>query len=180
MQPGQWFAVIGAGGLGQLATQYAKAMGYQVIAIDVNDKALEICKDQGADVTFNSISRMDDYVSEVKRLTDGGVHATAVFSAAAEAYKAAPSIIRPGGVLMAIGISGSPFEASTFDLAIGSYQLKAESTSIPQRMGKAVDFTAKHNIIPEIEVRAGLDDVDKMIRDMKSGISSRRMAVVFE
>jgi propanol-preferring alcohol dehydrogenase len=31
--PGQWVAVLGAGGLGHLAVQYARAMGYRVIAL---------------------------------------------------------------------------------------------------------------------------------------------------
>ncbi|KAL4812505.1 chaperonin 10-like protein [Aspergillus spinulosporus] len=176
---GQWFAAIGAGGLGQLAVQYAKAMGYRVIAIDINDGALETCQRQGADVIINSLSQ-PDYASEVKKLTNGGVHATAVFSGAAAAYKSAPSIIRPGGVLMVIGISSSPLELSTFDLAIGTYVVKSESTSIPQRMAKAVDFTAKHGITPEIKIRSGLEDVDDMVRDMQAGKSSRRMAVVFD
>ncbi|KAL4758041.1 chaperonin 10-like protein [Aspergillus foveolatus] len=179
LMAGQWFAAIGAGGLGQLAVQYAKAMGYRVIAIDINDEALETCKRQGADVIINSLSR-PDYASEIKKLTNGGVHATAVFSGAAAAYRGAPSIIRPGGVLMVIGISSSPLELSTFDLAIGTYVVKSESTSIPHRMAKAVDFTAKYGITPEIEVRSGLEDVDVMVRDMQAGKSSRRMAVVFE
>ncbi|KAL4951851.1 chaperonin 10-like protein [Aspergillus filifer] len=180
IKPGQWFAAIGAGGLGQLAVQYAKAMGYQVIAIDINDKALEACKAQGADVVFNSFSQADSYVGDLKKITNGGVHATAVFSGAAAAYKFAPSIIRPGGVLMVIGISPSPMEVSTFDLAIGTYSIKSDSTGTPQRMGKAVAFTAEHNIMPEIEVRSGLEEVDSMIREMQTGRSSKRMAVVFE
>ncbi|KAL4747792.1 hypothetical protein BDW72DRAFT_206215 [Aspergillus terricola var. indicus] len=179
LKAGQWFAAIGAGGLGQLAAQYAKAMGYRVIAIDINDGALQTCKSQGADVIINSLSR-PDYANEVKKLTNGGVHATAVFSGAAAAYRSAPSIIRPGGVLMVIGISSSPLELSTFDLAIGTYVVKSESTSIPQRMGKAVEFTARHGITPAIEVRSGLEDVDEMVRDMQAGKSSRRMAIVFD
>lgn len=155
-------------------------MGLKVVAIDVNDKALEVCKSQGADMTFNSMSRAGDYVNELKRLTNGGAHAAAVFSASAAAYKAAPSILRTGGILMVIGISSSPLEVSTMDLAIGTYQIKAESTSIPQRLAKAVNFTAEHHIIPEIEIRPGLEDVDQMIRDMKEGRSSKRMAVCFE
>lgn len=180
LQPGQWLAVIGAGGLGQLATQYAKAMGCKVIAIDINDDALQSCKEQGADVTLNSKSRPDDYVSEVKALTDGGVHATAVFSAAVAAYRSAPSLIRPGGMLMVVGIASEPLQVSTFDLAIGRYRIKSDSTGIPQRMKKAIDFTVKHRILPEVEVRPGLEDVDGMIQDMKAGRSSKRMAVVFE
>ncbi|KAI9371755.1 chaperonin 10-like protein [Aspergillus egyptiacus] len=179
LKPGQWFAAIGAGGLGQLATQYAKAMGYQVIAIDISDKPLEACKEQGADVIINSL-KADDYARQVKKMTSGGVHAAAVFSGSAAAYKGAPAVIRVGGTLMVIGISNRPMEVSTFDLAVGSYVIKAESTSTPQRMGKAVEFTAKHAITPEIEVRSGLEAMDEMIREMQAGLSSKRMAVVFD
>lgn len=155
-------------------------MGYKVIAIDINDKALEACKEQGADFTINSKTRADDHVAEIKRITNGGLHATAVFSAAAAAYKGALPLLRPGGLLMVIGISKEPLELSTFNLACQFYRVKSESTGIPQTMGKAVEFTAKHGILPEIEVRSGLEDVNNMVNEMKAGQSSKRMAVVFE
>lgn len=155
-------------------------MGYKVIAIDVNDKALQGCEQQGADVTFNSKLRAKEYVNEVKTLTGAGVHAAAVFSAASAAYKSGLSVIRPSGLLMVVGIASEPLQISTFDLAIGKYRVKAESTGIPQRMKKAVDFTVQHNIIPEMEIRPSLEDLDSMITDMKAGQSSKRMGVVFE
>ncbi|CEL09759.1 hypothetical protein ASPCAL12889 [Aspergillus calidoustus] len=180
LRPNQWFAAIGAGGLGQLAVQYAKAMGYKVLALDINDKALEACKSQGADVTFNTATHSSTYASDIKPLTNGGVHAAAVFSGAPAAYKSAPGIIRPGGVLMVVGISPKPLELSSFDLAIGSYVVRADSTGTPARMGKAVRFTAEHGIVPRIEVRKGLEDVGEMVREMKMGQSNKRMAVVFD
>jgi alcohol dehydrogenase, propanol-preferring len=54
LSPGQWLGVVGAGGLGQLAIQYAKAMSLNVVAVDINDETLEVGKSQGADATFNS------------------------------------------------------------------------------------------------------------------------------
>ncbi|KAL4808005.1 chaperonin 10-like protein [Aspergillus unguis] len=179
LQRGQWFAAIGAGGLGQLSVQYAKAMGFKVIAIDINDNALQTCKDQGADIIYNSSSQ-PEYASEIKKITNGGVHATAVFSGSPAAYKSAPSILRTAGVFMVIGISPKPVEVSTFDLTTGAYVIKADSTGTPQRMGKAVDFTAKHRITPELDVREGLESVDGMVKEMKAGQSSKRMAVVFD
>lgn len=156
-------------------------MGFKVIALDINDKALQVCQEQGADVTVNSLSRANEYVGEVKNLTAGGVHAAAVFSAATVAYKGAPTLIRPGGVLMVVGIPPDSLQVSAMDLVIGNYRLKAESTSIPQRMQKAVDFTAKHQILPQVEVlKEGLEGVNRMIREMEAGHSSKRMAVVFE
>lgn len=71
--------MVGAGGLGQIATQIAKARGIKVIAIDVNNATLEVCKEQGADAIFNSKVNKD-YVEELKKLTNGGCKAACVFS----------------------------------------------------------------------------------------------------
>nr|WDW19288.1 enoyl reductase-like protein [Penicillium meliponae]CAG8993146.1 Dehydrogenase [Penicillium sclerotiorum] len=180
LKPGQWLAVVGAGGLGQLATQYAKAMGFNVVAVDINDKALETCKTQGADLTVNSKSDGESHVDKVKNITQGGVHAAAVFSAASAAYKGALGLIRTGGVLMAIGIPTENIPVSVYDLVVGNYRVKAESTGIPQRMKKAVDFTAEHGIVPQVEIWPSLEDVDQMVKRMQAGESSRRMGVVFD
>ena len=37
VRPGEWIAISGAGGLGHLAIQYAKVMGLQVCAVDIDD-----------------------------------------------------------------------------------------------------------------------------------------------
>jgi len=100
-------------------------------------------------------------------------------SAMHAAYSGAPAIIKNGGVLMVVGLPHNPLKISSMDLALGKYKLKSESTSIPQRMGKAIEFTAKHNIRPEVEQRSSLNDVQGMIDTMKSGQNIKRMAVVF-
>lgn len=64
------------------------------------------------------------------------------------------------------------------DLALGKYKVKSESTSIPQRMKKAIDFLAKHHIKPEVEHRK-LDELDDMVNEMKSGKATKRMLVNF-
>lgn len=182
LRPGQIIAIIGAGGLGQLATQYAKALGLLVIAVDINDETLSVCKRQGADYVFNSLKNKDTYIQEVKKVTpkELGCHAAAVFSASEAAYASTPALLRPGGIWMFIGIANSPIEVSAFHLAIGSYVVKSDSTGTPQRMGPAVEFTAKHGIVPEVDIRKDLNEVQGMIDDMRAGRSTKRMGVVFE
>lgn len=79
LKEGDWLAVVGAGGLGQIATQIGKAMGFKVVALDINDATLDVCKQQGADAVFNSRTNKD-YVEELKKLTAGGAKAACVFS----------------------------------------------------------------------------------------------------
>ncbi|KAF9888475.1 hypothetical protein FE257_008582 [Aspergillus nanangensis] len=178
LKPGQWLGIVGAGGLGQIGAQYAKAMGLKVVAIDINDDALAACKRQGADVIINSTSKT--YIDEVKSVTGGGVDAAAIFAGSNPAYKSSLPIIRTGGLLMAVGIAPQDLGVSTMDLVIGRYRVKGDSTSIPARMPRAVEFTAKHGIMPEVDVRAGLESVNEMVVEMREGRSSRRMGVVFE
>lgn len=64
------------------------------------------------------------------------------------------------------------------DLALGKYRIKSESTSIPQRMKKVVDFLAKHKIRPEVQHRR-LEELDEMVREMRAGKATRRMLVTF-
>jgi propanol-preferring alcohol dehydrogenase len=152
-------------------------MGLNVIGIDINDATLAVCKKQGADAVFNSRFNKD-YVEELKKLTNGGAHAVAVFSDADAAYAAAPNVLRVNGLLMVIGLPKGNLTVNPMDLVLGKYRIKADSTSIPQRMMKAVDFTCKHNVIPEIEFRK-LEELPEMFDAMQAGRATKRMAVVF-
>jgi alcohol dehydrogenase, propanol-preferring len=51
----------------------------KVVAIDINDATLDVCKKQGADVVFNSKTNKD-YAAQLKELTNGGAKAACVFS----------------------------------------------------------------------------------------------------
>ena len=98
LKEGDWLAVVGAGmmllnagwvrgfvltegsgGLGQIATQIGKAKGCKVVAIDINDETLEVCKKQGADAVFNSRTSKD-FAQDLKSITNGGAKAACVFS----------------------------------------------------------------------------------------------------
>jgi len=72
---GQFVAIHGCGGIGLSAIMIAHALGAQVIAIDINDKSLELAKKLGAIATINA-SQNSDIIEQVKTLSHGGVHAS--------------------------------------------------------------------------------------------------------
>jgi alcohol dehydrogenase, propanol-preferring len=53
-RPGEWVVISGAGGLGHLGIQYAKAMGLQVCAVDIDEGKLAHAKRLGADLVVNA------------------------------------------------------------------------------------------------------------------------------
>jgi D-arabinose 1-dehydrogenase-like Zn-dependent alcohol dehydrogenase len=176
LKPNDWLAIIGCGGLGQFAIQYAKAMGAKVIGIDINDEILSNVKSQGADITFNSRTN-PTYVQEVRDLTKSGAAAVAVFSNADPAYKSAPPLVKLGGILMVVGLPHNGVTFDALDIARGTYRVKGDSTGIPQRMPKAIEFTAKHNIRPDVDIRNSLGEVPGMVATMQAGKNTKRMVV---
>lgn len=72
IQPGEWLSVHGCGGVGLSAVMIGAALGARVVAIDINDKALTMAKELGAEATVDgNIDRPSRAVVEV---TGGGAH----------------------------------------------------------------------------------------------------------
>jgi len=73
VQPGQWVAIHGCGGVGISAIMIAHARGARVIAVDINVKALELAKTIGADVLINA-SKEQNIVKVIHDITNGGAN----------------------------------------------------------------------------------------------------------
>jgi alcohol dehydrogenase, propanol-preferring len=71
LDAGSTVVIIGSGGLGQFAIQYARllAPGSRVVAIDANAKKLAVAKDLGAEMAIDALK--EDLVERVKEATDG-------------------------------------------------------------------------------------------------------------
>ncbi|KAF2115234.1 chaperonin 10-like protein [Lophiotrema nucula] len=178
LKPGQWMAIVGCGGLGHLGVQYAKAMGFKVIGLDIADQALEEAKNCGADHVFNSMTDKD-WKSKVVEITGGGVDAAVNFTASKKSYDDCPAIIKPGsGLLMVVGIPRQPLELNALDIALGRYKVKGSNNGTCYNMRPAIEFSAKHNIKPHLTTYE-LEELPKMIEIMNSHKAQGRMGVVF-
>ncbi len=73
IQPGEWLAVHGCGGLGLAAIMIGNAMGATVIAVDVKEDTLSFAHTIGASYAINA--RQEPRVSRaIRDLTGGGAH----------------------------------------------------------------------------------------------------------
>lgn len=73
LRGGEWVAVHGCGGVGLSAIMIASALGANVIAVDIDDRKLDVARSVGAAHTINARS-VDDVVEAVVDLTRGGAH----------------------------------------------------------------------------------------------------------
>lgn len=72
VQPGEWVAVFGCGGVGLSSIMIAKALGAKVIAVDINPEALAKATELGADHVINS--GQANPVEIIRSLSELGAH----------------------------------------------------------------------------------------------------------
>lgn len=73
LKGGEWLAVHGCGGVGLSAIMIGRALGANVVAIDITDDKLELAKALGATTVINS-RQVQDTVEAVRDVTSGGAH----------------------------------------------------------------------------------------------------------
>ncbi|PGH23259.1 hypothetical protein AJ80_02675 [Polytolypa hystricis UAMH7299] len=178
IEKGQWMAIIGCGGLGHLGIQYAKALGYKVIGIDLVDGQLDEAKSMGADAVFNPKTD-SEYASKIKALTDGGCHAAVNFTASTAAYESTPAVLRINGVMVAVGIPNSPLSFQPMDVAMGKFRIVGASNGTPQQVKPCIEFSAKHGIKPHVSYYK-IDQINEMIDILHKGEARGRLAVKWD
>lgn len=96
----------GAGGVGQIAVQWAKHLGATVIATAGSDAKAAIAKSLGADHVF--VQGRDDLAKSVRDVT-GGAGAHVVYdSVGKETFEASLDSLRPLGMMVSFGNSSGP------------------------------------------------------------------------
>jgi alcohol dehydrogenase len=70
---GQWVAIHGCGGVGLSAIMIARALGANVIAVDISDEKLELAEQLGAHTSING-NAVTDVAKAIRDLSGGGAH----------------------------------------------------------------------------------------------------------
>ena len=112
VEPGQWVVLYGAGGLGNLAVQYAKKVfNAHVIAVDINNDKLALAKEVGADIVINGLE-VEDVPGLIKEKTNGGAHSAVVTAVSKVAFNQAVDSVRAGGRVVAVGLPSEMMDLS--------------------------------------------------------------------
>ncbi|KXV79207.1 alcohol dehydrogenase, partial [Acetobacter malorum] len=106
---GNWVAISGVGGLGQMAVQYGVAMGLNVVAVDIDDEKLAIARKLGAALTVNA--RETDPAAFMQKEV-GGVHGGLITAVSTKAFSQAMGYVRAGGTLVLNGLPPGDFPIS--------------------------------------------------------------------
>lgn len=106
-EPGSWVVISGIGGLGRRAVQYAVAMGFRVIAVDIADDKLELAKKHGAEIGMKAADT--DPADEVQERV-GGAHGVLVTAVHEQAFGQVIGMSRRGGTIVFNGLPAGIFD----------------------------------------------------------------------
>ncbi|MGO0059895.1 alcohol dehydrogenase AdhP [Brevibacillus fluminis] len=174
--PGEWVAIYGIGGLGHIALQYAKAMGMNVVAVDIQDDKLELAKELGADITING--RNVDPVAAIEQAV-GGVHGAVSVAVTKKAFEQAYRSVRRGGSLVVVGLPNDELPIPIFDTVLNGVTVKGSIVGTRKDLQEALDFAARGKVKAIIETQP-LDNINEVFDRMVNGQINGRVVLTLE
>jgi alcohol dehydrogenase len=147
-QAGDLVAILGIGGLGHMALQYARHMGFKVVAIGRGSDIAADAMALGAHVYVDN--REEDAVARLKSL--GGAQAIVSMIDDADTVSALLGGMAPEGRLVVLNPGKSPLPVPAGLLVAGQRSILGSITGTPYDNERALNFSVLVDVRPQIEV----------------------------
>ena len=174
-KPGDWVVIVGAGGLGHVAVQYAKAMGLHVAAVDISDEKLELAKNLGAELVVNSAEK--DPVAIIQNQI-GGAHGVLVTAVSPKIFRQSIDMLRRGGTCTLVGLPPGDFPTPIFDVVLKGITVRGSIVGTRKDLQESLQFAAEGKIKPTIETQP-LDAINEVFDRLRRGKVNGRVVINF-
>ncbi len=175
-RPGEWVVISGAGGLGHLAIQYAKTMGLQVCAVDIDDGKLALAKELGADLIVNATH--EGAAEEVKKGTSGGAHGVLITAPSLGAFKQGVEMTRKRGTCVLVGLPPGDFPLPLFDVVANCITIRGSFVGNREDMAETLAFAAQGKVKADIELQP-LTAINDVFDRLEHGKVAGRVVIDF-
>jgi propanol-preferring alcohol dehydrogenase len=176
-RPGEWVVVSGAGGLGHLAIQYAKAMGLQVCAVDIDDGKLAHATRLGADFVVNA-KTTGDPAAAVSKATGGGAHGVLITAPSLPAFKQGVAMTRKRGTCVLVGLPPGEFPLPLFDVVANCITVRGSFVGTRQDMAECLAFAADGAVKADVELQP-LSSINDVFERLAHGDVPSRVVLDF-
>jgi propanol-preferring alcohol dehydrogenase len=173
---GNWVAISGIGGLGHLAVQYAKQMGFNVAAIDVDDEKLELAERLGASLKINAL-KVDP--GEFIKKEIGGAHGVLVTAASLKAFEQGLSMIRRGGTMTLIGLMYGSLKLNIFDTVMNAITVRGSVVGTRRDLAEALEFATEGRVRATVNVEK-LENINSVFDRLRKGEVEGRIVLGME
>ena len=172
----EYLVIIGAGGLGLIAIQLAKAITKaKIICVDMDDKKFETAKKMGADFVVNtnvigSVSTgTGGPVEKIISICNGkGADSVIDFVNAPQTVKTALAVLRKRGNLVLVGLFGGSINISLVTIPLKSLTIQGAYTGNYNDMVELIDLAKKGVIKPVISKRYSIDEANEALENLKA------------
>lgn len=171
-QAGDTVAIFGIGGLGHMAVQYARRMGFRVVALgrgSAADDALAL----GAHAYIDTES--EDAAGKLQAM--GGAQAMIATASDPGTVASLMRGLAPHGRLVLLGAGKAALPVAPGQLVVGERSLLGSITGTPYENEKALDFSVLSGVRAMVETMP-LEQADAAYQRMKSGGARYRMVLV--
>ncbi|CAH9088019.1 unnamed protein product [Cuscuta epithymum] len=146
-KPGMHIGVVGLGGLGHMAVKYAKAFGSKVTVISTSlSKKQEAIDLLGANAFL--VSRDPEQLKAGTNTLDGIINTVS----AVHSLLPLLGLLKSNGKMVMVGAPEKPLDLPVFPLIMGRKLIAGSCIGGIKETQEMLDFSAKHNITPDVEV----------------------------
>ena len=146
-RPGDLVAVIGVGGLGHLAIQFANKFGYKVAAIARGSANATLAKKLGATQYIDSTS--SNVAAALQQL--GGAQAILATAPSSKSMSEAIDGLAPNGRLMVVGADSAAIEVTPIQLILGVRTIQGWASETSADSEDTLRFAELSGVRPMIE-----------------------------
>jgi 2-desacetyl-2-hydroxyethyl bacteriochlorophyllide A dehydrogenase len=178
VQPGEWMLVMGVGGLGVHGVQIGKSVGARVIAVDVDERRLELATMYGADAVL--LFSEDALGASVHRITGGsGADVALETVGLAHTLRASMTCLGTGGRLVMVGYYPSlPFEVESPRVVLDEIEIVGSRAMTRKELTGAVSLLVRGEVKAVVGARYPLEDVNVVIDELRQGRVMGRAVVI--
>ncbi|MER5080582.1 alcohol dehydrogenase catalytic domain-containing protein [Providencia stuartii] len=174
-QAGDTVAVLGVGGLGHMAIQYAKRMGYKVVAIGRGDDIRQMALALGAHEYVDTNKQPLD--EELQRI--GYLDAAIVTINESTLTTVLFNHLSPNGKMVILGAGKAPLVFSSGAMVSGERHILGSITGTPYENEKALNFSVLAQVKPMIETMP-FEHANEAFQIMKSGKANFRIVLTMK
>ena len=171
-RPGDLVAVLGLGGLGHLAVQFAARMGFETVAVARGVRHAETATELGAHHYLDAGS--GDLAGQLQKL--GGAKVVLATASSSAAMTAAVDGLRYNGELIVLGADPEPIRVSPFQLLSTSRTVHGHPSGTAREVEETMRFAALTGVRPRTETRP-LAEAGAAYQRMLDGEARYRMVL---
>ena len=177
LRPGQWLAILGAGGLGLNAVAIASALGFQnIVVVDIDEQKLAAAKEMGATQVLNS--QRGAAADGLRNITSGMLYGVVDTFGGESTAQLAINVLAKAGRYLIVGQAGGDFTMPIVWLPQRAMTVRGSHVGNSPQLRQIIDLVRSGKLKQMPIDRRSLSTINEAMTDLAAGNVTGR--IVFQ